>query len=110
MGVKKKRMTAKIYDITNVATGEKHVGVTASQIRTEIVRKGVNVSQYALTGKNYGDWKIEEHFDVDTREKEKVNGIYPFTESMLMEWNKLYEKFRKVIWVKEGGKKLKIGG
>ena len=100
----------KYYDLTNTVTGEKWIKVTANEIRVDIIKKGINVSSYARTGKKYGDWSIEEHIDIDTREKEKVNGIYPFTESTLQEWNRISGKFQKVSWVKENGKKLKIGG
>lgn len=102
-------MTAKAYDITNVETGETWTNVSAKEIRTDIVEKGINVSQYVRTGKKYKNWLIEEHFEVDTREK-GIKGLYPFTEQTFMEWNKVCSKFRHhVTWVKEGGRRLRMG-
>lgn len=97
----------KFYDVKNVETGEEHLNVSAAEIRNDIIGKGISVSKYAQTGKKYKNWSIVEHIDVSTESKNRINGIYPFTEEMITEWRKIHKKFQNVEWVKTGGKKLK---
>ena len=94
-----KRFTYNAYDNGEIILKN----VTSQEIRDHIGEKALNIAGYANNGHKYkGRYTFEIVDETDAKRQEEIEFINAWTEAV--------RPFKNVIWVKSGGRKLKVGG
>lgn len=101
----------------NLYEGEKSVleNATYADVLEFTGLKSLKISHYieknCLICERYRPEKVGEWDKAFAKEKrvQKEQKKYIFTADTYREWKNICSKFQKVIWVKQGGKKLMIG-
>ena len=77
--------------------------VSSYEIREHIGEKSLNIAVYANNGHKFkGRYTFEIIDEIDAKRQEEIEFINAWTEAV--------RPFKNVKWVKEGGRKLRIGG
>lgn len=98
-------MAKKLYDVTDLETGETKKGLTTKECQ-QIIGGNVVISKYCMDGKTYKKrWKFDfSKMEIPT--DSTLDIMNHFDLKLYNEWISVCAMFKNVEWVTSGGKSL----